>query len=387
MRTLLLFDGLGGTNERLLPLLRELYADPANSAFFQTVFSALDEVAAYLDPPMTADPPPDGATFRKWLARETGAPAGALANSLAAGLCVHVYQACQLQPARCREDDGAVASLGHSIGLLAAVLAGLRLRRMDEFLGVVTGCLRLVAVALARGQQHTEHLARQRTDEAARRYRASGRRGAGPGPMASLFGLPRDELRQLVAEFNRSGRSVSVSLANSPAAHVLSGPVAELLEFYFAHQTILRRPGVTWAFLNNTIPFHSPNLTPAARRIADDRRFVGELPGGDRLALPVYATDGPRNLQDAPDLVDEFVQQVLLRPIEWETVIRHAVTDAAVDRIVDYGPGAAARRFTKECLAGAGRRVRFAPVQQTFAAPTAGGQHAMSALSRSGRTA
>jgi malonyl CoA-acyl carrier protein transacylase len=168
---------------------------------------------------------------------------------------------------------------------------------------------------------------------------------------------------------------------------VLSGPTAELLEFYFTHQAVFHGAGVTWAFLNSTIPFHSPHLAPVVRRFdAADRRFVGQVPGGDRLRFPVYATDGPRNMQESPDLMDEFLQQVLLRPIEWELVTRHAVADAAIDRILDCGPGAAARRFTRECLGAAARRLRFEPISESVASRELGGQHGLSALSGSGRT-
>ncbi|MFF3855784.1 hypothetical protein [Micromonospora sp. NPDC002575] len=357
MRTLLLFDGIGSTNENLLPALRELYSAPENAAFFQAAFDAFDEVAAYLDPPARARLCPDGSALRQWLGAVGGAPQG----SVAAGICVHLYQACHLQPAR-GHPDGVVGSLGHSIGLLAAILAGLRLRRMDEFLGVATALLRLVAVSLVRAHQLDDGPTPDA--DAVARYLTRGHRGVGPGPMAALSGVPRAELRGMVAAFNDTGGSLTVGLANSPGSHVLSGLPAELLAFYFAHEPRLGRAGVSWAFLPTTIPFHSPRLTPAARRIDDDRRFIGPLPAGDRLRLPVYAIDGPRNLQGSPDLVAEFLAQVLLRPIEWEVAARHAVSDAAVDRVVDFGPGPAARRFTRECLDDVGRRLRFEPVRQ-----------------------
>ncbi|TDB82038.1 ACP S-malonyltransferase [Micromonospora sp. KC721] len=384
MRTLLLFDGLGGTNDNLLRALRGLYSGPENAAFFQVVFDTIDEVVTHLDRSAVTEPSADGFAVRQWLDPGTATPDGVLGNSVAAGLCVYVYQTCHLQPARYGGDD-VVASLGHSIGLLAAIVAGLRLRRMDEFLDIVASGLRLVAVSLARAQQVSG--VPDIDPDLLGRYNARVRRGAGPGPMAALSGLPRDRLRDLVADFNAAGPALSVGLANSPSAHVLSGPTADLLGFYLRHETTFDRPGVTWTFLTNTVPFHSPHLAPAAHQVDDDRPFIGWLPGGDQLRLPVYATDRPRNLQESPDLVDEFLQQVLLRPIEWGLVTRHAVTDAAIGRIVDCGPGAAARRFTKECLSDGDRQVRFESVHQFFAPRALGGQHAMSALSGAGRTA
>lgn len=380
MRTMLLFDGLGGANDGLLPALRALYTIPANATYFHATFRVLDEVAAYLEPADRVRLCPDGTTLRQWLTSTSAPPGGLPRDSVTAGLCIHVYQACQLQPVR-RHPDDAVAALGHSIGLLAAVLAGLGVRRTDEYLEVAAVCLRLAAITLVRGQQHAGGPTPDR--EAVDRYRTRVRRSAPPGPMAALTGLRREELDELLTG---ADGTITVSLANAARAHVLSGPTVELLDFHLRHEATFARTGATWTFLNNTIPFHSPLLLPAVRRIAGDRDFVGHLPGGDRLRLPVYATDAPRDLRGAPDLVDEFCQQVLSRPVEWEHVTRHAVTDSAIDRIVDHGPGAGARRFTKECLRDHPRRVAFESAQQFSTPPVSGGQRAMSALSGPGRT-
>ncbi|MEU7616436.1 hypothetical protein AB0B27_10100 [Micromonospora rifamycinica] len=379
---MLLFDGLGGANDRLLPALRGLYTIPANATYFHAAFRVLDEVAAYLEPADRVRLCPDGTTLRQWLTSTTAPPDGIPHDSVTAGLCIHVYQACQLQPIR-RHPDDAVAALGHSIGLLAAVVAGLGVRRTDDYLEVTAACLRLAAVTLVRGRQYAGGPAP--APEAVDRYRTRVRRSAAPGPMAALTGLRRDELDDLLAESDGTDGPITVSLANAALAHVLSGPTVELLDFYFRHEARFAQAGVTWTFLNNTIPFHSPRLLPAVHRIAGDRDFIGPLPGGDRLRLPVYATDAPRDLRGAPDLVDEFCQQVLLRPVEWEHVTRHAVTDSAIDRIVDHGPGAGARRFTKECLRDHPRRVAFESARQFSTPPGSGGQRAMSALSGPGR--
>lgn len=384
MRTLLLFDGLGSTNEELLPELRALRASPENATYFQVVSDTLDEIAAYLGPPTLKSLFPDGFDLRGLL-KTTSEPSGSQpSNSLAAGLHVFTYQACHLQPTR-RHEDGAVASLGHSIGLPAAIIASMQLRRMDEFIETVASFLRLVAISLARGHQLAGMTALE--GGMVDRYRAKIRRGSNPGPMASVTGMSRDELSDLIAESTRNGKSLSVGLANSPSSHVLSGPAKDLLEFYFSYAERFEHAGASWSFLSNTIPFHSQHLGPTAARVDEDRHFIGRLPGGDELRLPVYATDTPRNLQGSTDLVAEFLQQVLVRPIEWELVTRHAMTASAVERVVDYGPGAAARRFTRECLGDAARGVRFAAVRPSVASGASGGQRAMSTLSRPGRTA
>ncbi|HWO63100.1 MAG TPA: hypothetical protein VNO31_24015 [Umezawaea sp.] len=359
MRTLLLFDGLGGTNDTLVAALRELYARPDNAAYFHMVFTVLDDVLKYIGNDVRDAVLPTDLSLKQWL--DSDFPAAALRNSIVAGICVHVCQVCHLQPTGWSADDEVVAALGHSIGLQAAVVAGMRPRRMDEFLALAAGSLRLVALSLVRGHQLDE--ARVVSPELVSRYLARDGKGRTPSPMASLTGMSRHDLSSAVRRYDRDGR-LSVSLVNSPTTQVLSGSTADLLDFYFAHEAEFTESRVSWAFLSNSIPFHSSKLAPAARRVRDDLGFIGPMPGADALKVPVYATDAPRDLRRSTDLVQEFLDQVLVRPIEWELAAGHAIGDAGIERVVDCGPGPAARRFTRECLRADARPLRFESVQQ-----------------------
>ena len=356
MRTLLLFDGLGGTNDTLVAALRELYARPENTAYFHTVFTVLDDVLKYIGNETRRTVLPFDFSLKQWL--DCDFPVVALRNSIVAGICVHVCQVCHLQPTARGADDGVVAALGHSIGLQAAVVAGVRARRVDEFLALAASSLKLVALSLVRGHQLDE--ARVASPELVSRYLARDGKGRTPSPMASLTGMSRHDLTSAVRAYDR----LSVSLVNSPTVQVLSGSTADLLDFYFAHEDAFAEARVSWAFLSNSIPFHSSRLAPAALRVRDDLAFIGPMPGADALKVPVYATDAPRNLQQSTDLVQEFLDQVLVRPIEWEPAARHAIGDAGIERVVDCGPGPGARRFTRECLRADARPVRFESVQQ-----------------------
>ncbi|MGM1061647.1 hypothetical protein [Saccharothrix sp. Mg75] len=332
-------------------------ARPENTAFFTAVQYALDAAAEYLGPVAL----PGGLPLEKWL---DGVDPPAL-DSTAAGACVHVHQLCHLQPAAWGPADGVVAALGHSIGLQAAVVAGLRPTRLDEFLDLVAASVRLVVVSLVRAHQVAPDPEPDPALVAA--YRGS--RGAAPGPMASVTGMSREELDDLLTgtadtadtadTAGAPATTVTLGLLNAPTAHVLSGPTAALLALRAARPEF-ERPGVTWAFLPNTIPFHTPALAPVVDRVRADADFTGPWPTPDRLAIPVYAADGPRNLQHADDLVDEYLRQVFVRPIDWAPAAGHAVADAEVTRILDCGPGAGARRFTRESLR---TRVRFESVR------------------------
>ncbi|GLZ43494.1 hypothetical protein Acsp05_71180 [Actinokineospora sp. NBRC 105648] len=347
MRTLLLFDGLGGNTDGLVPALRELYSRPENAAYFHGVFTVLDDVLRYGDP--GADILPDGLDLRHWL--DFGFPSTVLDNSVVAGVCVHVHQVCHLLPTGPVGRLPVVGALGHSIGLQAAIVAGLRSRRLDDFLAVAAGSLRLVAISLVRG--HQVFLDRV-GPEALDRERDS--RGRMAGPMAALTGVSRSDLATAVEKYNADNPgALTLSLVNSPAAHVLSGAAEHLVDF-----SRLDTVRANWAFLPNTIPFHSELLAPAARLVRDDLDFIGPVPTPADLAIPVYATDRPRLLNDSADLVEEFLDQVLVRPIDWPAAVRFAVD--GVDRVLDVGPGPGARRFTRECLPA--RSVRFQSPQQ-----------------------
>ncbi|HEX6346198.1 hypothetical protein [Umezawaea sp.] len=356
MRTLLLFDGLGGNNDTLVVALRELYSRPENAAYFHTVFTVLDDVLKYIGNDTRDAVIPTDLSLKQWL--ESEFPATALRNSIVAGICVHVCQVCHLQPTGPSADDVVVAALGHSIGLQAAVVAGVRARRVDEFLALAASSLKLVALSLVRGHQLDE--TRVVSPELVSRYLARDGKGRTPSPMAALTGMSRHDLSRAVRGHGR----VSVSLVNSPTTQVLSGSTADLLDFYFAHEDVFARDRVSWAFLSNSIPFHSSALAPAALRVRDDLGFIGPMPGADALRVPVYATDAPRDLRRSTDLVQEFLDQVLVRPIEWELAAGHAIGDAGIERVVDCGPGPGARRFTRECLRADARPVRFESVQQ-----------------------
>ncbi|MEV0005760.1 hypothetical protein AB0H28_26240 [Micromonospora sp. NPDC050980] len=340
------------------------------------MFRTLDMLVEHLGP--TPGPaPPAGGRLRRWLAAPGAAPPGAADDSVAAGVCVHLLQLCDLQPQR-TELDRVSAVLGHSIGLQAAIVAGLRPRRTDDFLALAETSLRLVALSLVRAHQVTArppdpaeppHPA-DRSHAADPARADTGEPGSRPAPMAAVSGLSRSDLAALVDGYRReSRRPVSVSLVNTPTTGVLSGRTGDLLHFRAHHEPVFRDGTVRWAFLANTVPFHSPHLAPAAEQVRRERGFVGTLPPAAALRIPVYAADAPRTLPPDADLIDEFLDQVLVRPVDWAVASVHAVTDAGITTVLDCGPGPAARRFTRECLGAGARALRFTSIRRPSGRP------------------
>ncbi|SER22254.1 ACP S-malonyltransferase [Actinokineospora terrae] len=318
MRSLVLFDGLGARTESLIPVVRQAARHQGNAAFFESVHRALDEVVDHLGPAAL----PDGLPLAKWL---DGVEPPVL-DSVATGVLVHVHQLCLLQ--RGTLPDDVVGALGHSIGLQAAIVAGARPRRVDDFLALASASVKLVLVSLARAH----HLVTP-----------------GGTPMVAVAGLTTAELRAMIADHP----TVAIGLVNTPTAHVLTGPPADLRALRGT------QPG-TWTDLPTTIPFHSPLLADLPERVRADLPAIGPLPAPHDLVLPVYAADAGRDLRTADDLADEYLRQVFTHPNDWTTAVEHALTDSAADRVLDAGPGPGARRFARECAP----TTRFHPLRQ-----------------------
>ncbi|MCX4751654.1 hypothetical protein OG455_40175 [Kitasatospora sp. NBC_01287] len=369
MRTLLLFDGLGGSCADLITDLRERYRQPENRAFFSAVCEAVECALDHVGGETYRRLLPAGLPLRSWL-RAPAAPPVAPSDSISAGVCTHALQLCQLQPTGRQAVPGATAvgALGLSLGLQAAIVAGLDARRPGTFLDLCGRSMRLVVLALVRGHQLT---AADTVDPALVGRYARGRPGAQPpAPMASVTGVGHRALAEAVARHNTrhntrrpapatAGRAVEVGLVASPRTQLLSGHTEDLLDFHFAHQRLLDGPGAGWSFLRNTLPFHSARLAPAVRWDARDRGFLGAGPSGAQLRFPVYATDAPRDLRESPDLSAEFVNLMLVRPVDWPATVAHVMDASAPERAIDFGPGPAARMFTRDCLRPGGRRLRF----------------------------
>lgn len=352
MRTLLLFDGLGSPNPGLLPALRDLYDTPHHRAFFDTVIAAVEQTLDYASDIGIAGP----ATIplRDILDRRGGQPA-LPSNSVAAGIGVHAYQLCHLQPTQYGADNDHVGALGHSLGMQAAIVAGLQTRRVDEFLAVAADSIRLVVLTLIRGQHHAAD--RAADPEALTRYRTRRRGSDDPGPMASVSGMAPELLRSCLASFHSTRprtEEISIGLNNSPTTQVLTGRTADLLEFHEFLEPQLQPSGFKFTFLANTIPFHSQRSLAAVRAIELDADFLGRRLTGAELKIPVYSTDKPGNLQDAGDLIAEFLSQMMVSSIDWVGAVDYAVSRSGAERIVDFGPGPGARVFTRDCMRATG---------------------------------
>ncbi|GAA2432903.1 hypothetical protein [Streptomyces glaucus] len=338
MRDLYLFSGMAGIQGPPLAALRALYARPENARYFTTAAAAVAGALDHVGTDAYRRELPGGIPLTAWL-RGSTPDAGALDHSIVDGLCAHLYQLCLLQPAiggAHADRPAPVAAIGHSLGLIGAMVAGLRITGRRQYTALCHDVIMMTTLTLVRCHQP----APPRTGEAT--------------PMAAVTGVPAGELRELVAD-----SPVHLALANSGRSHVLAGDPAGLAGFRARHAQRFAAPGAGWTYLRSTAPFHTPLLESAVRATLADRHLMTHTLTGDRLAVPVYVADAPANLQHRGDLLPDVLAHAVCRPLDWPGTVRAAIDGCRPDRIVDFGPGPSARVFTRESLRGSRSGLRY----------------------------
>lgn len=366
MQSMFLFSGFGAVNGSLLNLLRAFHARPTHRPLLLTAADAVEQALQHVGPDVATAHLPRGLPLRRWLAGEEPFSPQDLEHSVVEGLLTHLYQLCLLQPdplapAPRGADRDAAVGIGHSLGVVSAAMAGLRIRNQVEFSRQAHDFVLFVMLGLLRCHQVAGI---QRPDPvAARGYAEQAGPGERPSPMAAVVGIDPDEVRSLLHSFNLSAeRPVEVGLVNGPRSLVLTGGVDPLLALWSRHQDRWQRDGVRWTFVRTTAPFHSSVLAPALELVGADRAALGRGMSGHRLAFPIWSMDGSHNLQASADIFDDCMEQVFCRPVDWSSAVRAAVRETDPQQVLDYGPGVAVRVFTKESLRSLGLRPRFAPV-------------------------
>ena len=344
MRHLYLFSGMAGMHDPPLAALRTLYARPENARYFTTVLEAVGRVLAHVGRDAYDRDLPGGLPLEAWL-RGAAPAAGALEHSFVDGLCSHIYQLCLLQPRIGDADRPApVAAIGHSMGLLGAVAAGLRIANRRDYADYCHESVAMTALTLIRCHQVVP-----------------ARAGAAT-PMAAVLGIPDAELRALTDGDGGSG--VHLAIRNSDRSHVLAGTPAALADFRARHATRLAEARTRWGYLRSTAPFHSPLLAGALRRALAERHFMDYPLTGDRLAVPVYVADAPANFQHRADLLPDLLAHSVCHPLDWHRTVRNALDGCRPDQVVDFGPDPSARVFTRESLRGGQDRLRYRTLPQ-----------------------
>lgn len=333
MSSVLLFSGFGNSGPGLIRALQHLYRQPADRQVLEVAAEAVDRAADRFGSPGVLP-------LRDWLRGRKPVSPAALRSSVVEGVLTHLMHLCLLRPGARTPWSGPVVGLGHSLGLISAVMATLRMDGgVPQFLRDTHESVAMLTLTLLRCQQLAGDPYGE--PELVRRYAELSGSAERPGPMATVSGVDLARMRELAA---REG--VELGLANGPADGVLCGDTSALLRLWLAHRAELGE----WAFLRSTVPFHNSRLAPVLDHLDADRAWAGTSITSARMTAPVYATDAPRDLRQVGDLYPDCLAQVICRPLDWSATVRSVMTGHHPERAYDFGPGIAVRMFTHRCL-------------------------------------
>ncbi|MCK9249743.1 MAG: DUF1729 domain-containing protein [Solirubrobacteraceae bacterium] len=274
-----------------------------------------------------------------------------------------------------------VAVAGHSQGLIAATLVA-------ELAADPAAAWRIDDARLARHLRHAWALGLALAD------------AAGDHPRGGLVALTGDRAERLADAVEASGathdRPARVALVNGPQEIVVAGSHDALrrlrhdLDARVAADAAARRDGrtggrpltVTWTPLPGDVPFHTPDLAGAVRRLADgipvaddaadaapdparraadgaDGRPVATVrehgvPTTVPDAVPLLGPDGA-DLSATADPVAALLAAHATAPVRWDRVCG-ALVDHGARWVLDLGPGVAVARHTGDALQGTGAR-------------------------------
>lgn len=227
-----------------------------------------------------------------------------------------------------------IAYAGHSLGELAALLAGGALRREDA-----------LELAVRRGA-----------------LMAQAGEGQDGGGMLALIGASDEQCRRL-AELG----GVVIANENAPGQTVLAGPVPSLREL----RGPAREEGLRAILLDVAGAFHSPAMAPAVQPFREllDRVEVYEP------HTPVISCASAQPFVDVRgELADAIV-----RPVRWSATMS-ALAQMGATAYLDYGPGNVLGKLVSRNVEGAQALQPLRPSDQAEGAgaqagPAAGGVH------------
>ena len=165
------------------------------------------------------------------------------------------------------------------------------------------------------------------------------------GTMLTVIGLPEAALERICREACTNGTGEEVGIANYifPRGYVISGSL-EAVERVGAKA---EEAGASVKRLAVSGAFHSPLMEPAAEKL----RSVLDRVQINFPKIPVYSNVTGRPYSSIGEIRDGLALQVI-RPVQWETVVRSIARDTAGVHFMEIGPGkqlkAMLRRIDKE---------------------------------------
>src|SRR3989338_5125339 len=192
-----------------------------------------------------------------------------------------------------------------------------------------------------------------------------------PSPMASIIGIPREEVEAFVARANQNlpaESRIEVSLESTYARTIVSGDANSLI--YLRGLVREREEAdakkqkqgalegqpfrVTWEYLPTSGQFHhSETQRPAIDRLMADMGRLGISFDAGELRIPVFSTLDGSNLQDSVDLLADLIHLQFTDHMMFRAAMGPAQTED-VAYVVDLGSGDLTARSARSVVRGFG---------------------------------
>jgi len=163
---------------------------------------------------------------------------------------------------------------------------------------------------------------------------------AGVGTMATILGLARERVMEVVQEASKDG-IVEAANFNCPGQIVISGEVAAVER---ACQLAKDKGARRVVPLNVSAPFHCSMLKPAATQLRAELETISIKP----LTKTIYSNVTAKPI-DNTEAVRELLTRQVVSPVLWEdTLIEMAAQGATT--FIEIGPGKVLTGFVKKVV-------------------------------------
>ena len=227
-------------------------------------------------------------------------------------------------------------SIGHSIGLLSAVMSALRYKDEGDFLYWFKKSILFTLSTLCNAKLEIEKLSPYRENSST--------------PMLSISNISFFQLKKILKKCNTEFcTNIELSLKNTNNNFVLSGINSDLSVLYKYLMENHDSYNYVLSFLDCNIPFHSSLLTPAIKKIVYENSFVGFNIKKTNFKLPVIFTNNGENIQNCESPYENILRSLLTDCVDWQKVIL-SITQKNFCKINDFGPSLPVNMFTKKIL-------------------------------------
>ncbi len=175
-----------------------------------------------------------------------------------------------------------------------------------------------------------------------------------PSCMASINGLTRGPLEQIIASFSDYG-TIYPAYELGEERWIVSGLPNDLIKFnkFIKGQA----PEITWRYNASTIAAHSPFLSYALEHSPLDAKNLDLEFKADKIKIPVWSNDTGTDLRTSKDIIYDVMHAYFICPAVWRSQISPLFPPTNITYVLDFGPGTGVASLTESQVSGSGIQI------------------------------